>query len=67
MITAYYLNRLIQSSGADFSVVVIEFGKAVETELYVKLFVPYYEYRTKPLPMEGGKFGQYMTKVIEGK
>jgi len=65
--TAYYINKLVQSSGVDFSIVIIECSKALEGELHLKLYVPYYQYRTKPLPQDGGKFGKFMNSIIAGE
>lgn len=65
--TAEYINRLVKSSGVDYSVVIIEWGKALEGELEVKLYIPYFQYRTTPLPVEGGKFCQNMNRLLAGR
>ena len=64
--TAYYINRLIKSIGADYSVIVIECSKALEGELESKLYMPYRQYRTTPLLVEGGRFGQQMNQLLAG-
>lgn len=36
-------------------------------ELEVKLYIPYFQYRTTPLPVEGGKFCQNMNRLLAGR
>lgn len=67
LITARYLRRLIKLNSIDFSVVVIEYGKALEGEMHIKLYLPYLQYRTTRLPSVGGAFGAFVEKVIAGE
>lgn len=56
--TAYYILHLVKASKVDFSSVIVELSKAVEGELYSKLYIPYMDSLTAPLPYEGGAFGK---------